>query len=64
MFDYNNIKQEVETALGEFVDDYDVDSIVQDLSYYTTEDGEMIRSIDDLDSDDFWSIVERNDISA
>lgn len=59
MFDYLKIKQETIWALGEGAEDFDVDAIVDEISYYTTEDGGPITTIDDLDSGEFWSIVER-----
>lgn len=61
MFCYDDIKNEVITSLGAYVDDYNVDDIVVDLSYYQDENGEQISSIDDLESDEYWNVVESNE---
>lgn len=61
MFDYNQIKYEVEMTLCDYIDDYDMDAIMQDLASIEDENGDQISSIDDLESDEYWSIVERNE---
>lgn len=61
MFCYDDIKNEVITSLGDYVDDYNVDDIIFDLSYYQDENGEQISSIDDLESDEYWNVVESNE---
>lgn len=61
MFCYDDIKNEVITSLGDYVDDYNVDDIVVDLSYYQDENGEQISSIDDMESDEYWNVVESNE---
>ena len=61
MFCYDDIKNEVITSLGDYVDDYNVNDIVVDLSYYQDENGEQISSIDDMESDEYWNVVESNE---
>lgn len=61
MFCYDDIKNEVITSLGAYVGDYNVDDIVVDLSYYQDENGEQISSIDDMESDEYWNVVESNE---
>lgn len=61
MFCYDDIKNEVITSLGDYVDDYNVDDIIFDLSYYQDENGEQISSIDDMESDEYWNVVESNE---
>lgn len=61
MFCYDDIKNEVITSLGDYVDDYNVDDIIFDLSYYQDENGEQISSIYDMESDEYWNVVESNE---
>lgn len=56
MFDYNAIKQQVIDYAGEFVDDFDIDEVMDELRDITPD----VQSIDDVDIDD---ILQRHDIS-
>lgn len=51
-------RQYVADCLSTYVDDYDIDSIVED-AFERTSDGWTIEDPDD----DFWSIVESHDVS-
>ncbi len=51
---YTNTRNEVEAYLGEFADEYDVDTIVGEL------DGMGVESIDDMDQDDFVDVIKRH----
>lgn len=65
MFDYTKVLFEVEDYLGEFVGDFDLDAIMVELSDYKPVDVELdhIRSVDDVDPDDFTDIIQRHDVS-
>lgn len=54
MFDYEKIKLEVIAYAGEFVDDFDIEAVMDELRDMDVE------SIDDADID---SILQRHDIS-
>lgn len=58
-FDYNKVKSEVEEYLNDFVDDFDVDAIVEEL------DKCNVNSIDSpsYDYDDFYDLLRRYDMS-
>jgi hypothetical protein len=53
------IAQQVSTTLGDFVDDYDMDAILDDLI-----DADVTDSIDDVDTTTYWEIVRRHDLAA
>ena len=50
----------VETALGEFASDYDVDAIAREISDW--QGGKLVLTIDDPD-DSFWEIAEKYDMT-
>ena len=58
MFDYNTIQQQVidsiETSENNIVESYDLDSIMDELRNMD------VQSIDDIDPDTYWTIVENN----
>lgn len=58
MFDYNDVKQQVidsiETDENNSAEGYDLDSIMDELRYMD------VQSIDDIDPDTYWDIIERN----
>ncbi|MGW0984258.1 hypothetical protein ACWD33_25985 [Streptomyces xiamenensis] len=56
-----DIAHQVSTTLGDHIEDFDVDSIVDDL--VASHDGEL-SSIDDFESQSYWAIVESHDKSA
>lgn len=62
MFDYNAIQQQVidsiEGSGAVTADDFDIDEIMYELR------DRGIESLDDLDADEFWSIVAANDVST
>lgn len=63
MFDYQKIHDELESYLGGWCGYYDLGEIMAELREYTTDDGECIQSIDDVDPDDFEEIIQRWDRS-
>lgn len=63
MFDYQKIHDELESYLGGWIQYYDLGEIMAELREYTTDDGECIQSIDDVDPDDFEEIIQRWDRS-
>ena len=56
-----DIAHQVSTTLGDHVDDFNIDGIVDNL--IAAHDGQ-IDSIDDFDSQSYWAIVESHDTSA
>lgn len=64
MFDYRNIKQQVIDYIpAEYLNDYDLDAVMDELRGIWIIDGDYegeIRSIDDIDIDD---VLDRHDIS-
>lgn len=64
MFDYRNIEQQVKDYIpAEYLDDYDLDAVMDELRGIWIIDGDYegeIRSIDDIDIDD---VLDRHDIS-
>lgn len=58
MFDYNTIQQQVidsiETSENNVVESYDLDSIMDELRDMD------VQSIDDIDPDTYWTIIENN----
>jgi hypothetical protein len=56
-----DIAHQVSTTLGDHADDYDIDAIVNDL--IDSHDGEL-NSVDDIDGDTYWAIVEKHDTIA
>ena len=58
MFDYNTIQQQVidsiETSENNVVESYDLDSIMDELRDID------VQSIDDIDPDTYWTIIENN----
>ena len=63
MFDYNAIKQQVIDYLGEFVSDYDIDGIMDDLRFISRKWDTDVTSIDDFDSDEFQWVIACADLS-
>lgn len=61
MFDYEKIHDELESYLEGWAQYYDLGEIMAELRDYTTEQGEGIQSIDDVDPDDFKDILKRWD---
>lgn len=62
-FNRDAIRSQVEDYLGEYVKDYDVDGIVDDISDFEVEDGSYVSNIDQIDPDEFQYVVrshERN----
>lgn len=57
MSTYGSIKEDVKAYLGEHVDDFDVDGIVSDIR------DAGVTDIDDMDGDDFVSIIQARDMS-
>lgn len=55
-----DIAYAVSTTLGDHIDDYDIDAIVEEIRL---EYG-AIGSIDDVPTDAYWKIVEKHDKSA
>ena len=64
MFDYERIHDEVETYLAGWYQYYDVPEIMADLREYTADDGGSIKSLDDVDPDDWTDILQRHDKTA
>lgn len=64
MFDYRDIKQQVIDYIpAEYLNDYDLDAVMDELRGIWIIDGDYegeIRSIDDIDIDD---VLDRHDIS-
>lgn len=52
------VAYEIKPALGEYFNDYDIDSIIDDAYTYDVHDG--FKQREDVD---FWDIVSRHDIS-
>lgn len=62
-YNRDSIRSQVEDYLGEYVKDFDVDGIVDEISDFETEDGSYVSNIDQIDSDEFQDVVrsyERN----
>ena len=62
-FNRDSVRSQVEDYLGEYVKDYDVDGIVDEISDFETEDGSYVSNIDQIDPDEFQDVVrshERN----
>lgn len=62
-YNRDSIRSQVEDYLGEYVKDYDVNGIVDEISDFETEDGSYVSDIDQIDSDEFQDVVrshERN----
>ena len=57
MFDYRDARQQVEDYLGDFLDDYDIDGIIDEMRDLDTDD------VDAIDTDDWTDFVERHDTS-
>ena len=60
MFDYATIKNQVTDYVSEYEQDYDIDGIMDELR----ERYGWAATIDDIDQDEFVSIVESYDTSA
>lgn len=66
------IAQEILPALGEWVQDHDVDAIVADLReqdhirWFSTGDDKFARHglILDVEVEEFWRVVRRHDVSG
>lgn len=56
-----DIAHQVSTTLGDHIDDFDIDAIVDDL--IAAHDGEL-ANIDDFESQSYWAIVETHDLSS
>ena len=62
-YNRDSIRSQVEDYLGEYVKDFDVDGIVDEISDFETEDGSYVSDIDQIDTDEFQDVVrshERN----
>lgn len=59
-FDKNCVKDQVETYLGEFADEFDVDAIVAEVMGQPG----LVRSVDDIDSATFLGIVDRHELGS
>ena len=59
--DRQRITAQVTTTLGDHADDFDVNAIVDDL--VAAHDGDL-SSIDDIETESYWAIVETHDMSA
>ena len=62
-YNRDSVRSQVEDYLGEYVKDYDVDGIVDEISDFETEDGSYVSNINQIDSDKFQDVVrshERN----
>ena len=62
-FNRDAIRSQVEDYLGEYIKDYDVDGIVDEISDFETNDGSYVSNIDQIDPDEFQDVVrshERN----
>jgi outer membrane receptor protein involved in Fe transport len=57
--DRQDIAQQVSTTLGDHVEDYDIDAIVDDLGAAGVK-----TSVDDVDHDTYWGIVRKHDRTA
>ncbi|KPC69073.1 hypothetical protein ADL27_54910 [Streptomyces sp. NRRL F-6602] len=57
----SDIAHQVSITLGDHADDFDIDAIVDDLA--AAHDGDL-NSVDDLDSQSYWAIVESRDTTA
>lgn len=55
----NDIAHAVSTTLGDHIDDYDIDAIVQEIV-----DTHGLVSIDDIDTDEYWALIERHDTTG
>ena len=64
MFDYERIRDEVESYLEGWRQYYDVPEIMAELREYTADDGGCIRSLDDVEPDDWAEILQRHDKTA
>lgn len=61
----------VTPSLGEFVDDYDVEAIAREMTYWYEETDDQGNVLDDhsglakrdVDDDYYWAVVERYDNS-
>ena len=62
-YNRDSVRSQVEDYLGEYVKDYDVDGIVDEISDFETEDGSYVSNIDQIYPDEFQDVVrshERN----
>lgn len=55
-----DIAHQVSTTLGDHIEDFDIDAIVDDL----VEENGTLSSIDDVDSAAYWATVEKHDTTA
>ncbi|MDX3243680.1 hypothetical protein [Streptomyces sp. ME18-1-4] len=55
------ITHQVSTTLGDSIESFDIDAIVDDL---IAAHGGDLNSIDDFDSQSYWAIVETHDLGA
>lgn len=60
MFDYEKIRNELESYLEGWALCYEIGEVMAELRDYTADDG-SIQSLDDVDFDDFRDILERWD---
>lgn len=56
-----DIAHQVSLTLGDHIEDFDIDAIVDDL--IAAHDGDL-NSIDDFNSQSYWAIVETHDTTA
>lgn len=60
----SDIRHEVATTLGDQVDNYDVDAIIEELKDILAFDPrEGYASVDTIENNHYWDIVSRHDIS-
>jgi hypothetical protein len=57
----SELAHQVSLTLGDSAADYDIDAIVEDL--IAAHDGQL-NTIDDIDSESYWAIVETHDTTA
>lgn len=60
--DTQTLADEVTTTLGDSADDFDVAAIVEEIG--DTYGRDNIRTVDDVPSDEYWTIVRKHERSA
>ena len=58
MSTYGSIREDVKAYLGDYVEDFDIDGIISDIR------AAGVTDIDDMDEDDFQTIIQAHDNSA
>lgn len=64
MFDYKKIEAEVIECAGEYVDDYDIAGIMDELHGIVITDGDYEGSVRSVDDVDIWEILQRYDTTT